>query len=93
MPNLSAQGDQLVQTLAQRHGLSTDAVTHMLFAVYNGNGTMAQFNHPEFGGGGQWMQGGMTMVSDLFNNYLKCQVNNLCSDIANELPNFPIFTL
>ncbi|KAA1262346.1 hypothetical protein LF1_49100 [Rubripirellula obstinata] len=87
MPNLSASGNQLVQSLAQRHGLSPDAVTHMLIAVSNGNGTMAQFNHPEFGGGGQWMQGGMTMVSDLFNNYLKNQVNNLCSDIANELAN------
>lgn len=87
MPNLSAQGNQLVQTLAQKHGVSNDAVTHMLIAVHNGNGSMAQFNHPEFGGGGQWMQGGMTMVSDLFNNYLKCQVNNICSDIANELAN------
>ena len=34
----------------------------MLQAVMDGNGTMAQFDHPEFGGAGQWMQGGMTMV-------------------------------
>ncbi len=87
MANLSPAGNQLVQQLAQRHGLSTDAVTHMLIAVYNGNGTMAQFSHPEFSGSGQWMRGGMTMVSDLFNNQLKNRVNNLCSDIANELAN------
>jgi len=78
---------QLVQNLSQRHGVSTDAVTHMLSAVQNGNGSMAQFSHPEFGGSGQWMSGGMTMVSDLFNNHLKCLVNNLCSDISNALAN------
>lgn len=33
------------------------------------------------------MQGGMTMVSDLFNYNLKNLVNNVCSDIANELSN------
>jgi uncharacterized repeat protein (TIGR03803 family) len=27
----------------------------------------AQFSHPEFGGSGQWMRGGMIMVSDMFN--------------------------
>ncbi|MCO8124461.1 SHOCT domain-containing protein [Stieleria sp. TO1_6] len=87
MPSLSSSGEQLVQSLASRYGLSTDAVTHMLVAVSNGNGSMAQFNHPEFCGAGQWMRGGMTMVSDLFNNNLKCLVNNLCSDISSELAN------
>jgi len=57
----------------------------MLIAVYNGNGTMAQFSHPEFGGSGQWMRGGMTMVSDLFNSHLKSRVDNICSDISNSL--------
>ena len=85
MPNLSDEGNQLVQDLAQRHGLSTDAVTHMLVAVHNGNGTMAQFSHPDFGGSGQWMRGGMTMVSDLFNHQLKARVDNLCNDISNAL--------
>jgi hypothetical protein len=90
MPHLSPAGNQLVQNLAQRHNLSTDAVTHMLIAIQNGNGTMAQFNHPEFGGAGQWMRGGMTMVSDLFNNQLKCRVDNVCSDISNELANHQV---
>lgn len=87
MANLSPSGIQLVQNLSQRYGVSTDAVTHMLIAVQNGNGSMAQFSHPEFGGSGQWMSGGMTMVSDLFNNHLKNLVNNLCSDISNALAN------
>ena len=85
MPNLSSDGQQLVQDLVQRHQLSADAVTHMLLAVHNGNGTMAQFSHPEFGGSGQWMRGGMTMVSDLFNYQLKSRVDNLCNDISNVL--------
>lgn len=85
MSNFSPAGQQLVQTLAQRHAVSPEAVTHMLIAVHNGNGTMAQFNHREFGGAGQWMRGGMTMVSDLFNHQLKSRVDNLCSDISNEL--------
>jgi hypothetical protein len=87
MPKLSDAGVQLVQSLSQRHGVSTDAVTHMLIAVQNGNGSMAQFNHHEFGGCGQWMRGGMTMVSDLFNNQLKYRVDSICADIANELAN------
>ena len=85
MVQLSASGNQLVQRLAQSYGVSTDAVTHMLVAVSNGNGTMAQFGHPEFGGSGQWMSGGMTMVSDLFNYQLKNTVNNLCSELSNHL--------
>ena len=92
MPVLSDAGTQLVQTLSQRHAVSTDAVTHMLFAIQHGNGSMAQFNHPEFGGCGQWMRGGMTMVSDLFNNQLKYRVDSICSEIANELANHQLTT-
>jgi hypothetical protein len=87
MAMLSPAGTQLVQSLSQRYGVSTDAVTHMLMAVHHGNGSMAQFSHPEFGGSGQWMSGGMTMVSDLFNTHLKNLVNNLCSELSNGLAN------
>lgn len=59
----------------------------MLVAVHNGNGSMAQFNHPDFSGSGQWMRGGMTMVSDLFNQQLKWRVSSLCEDIACHLAN------
>lgn len=61
----------------------------MFFAVLHGNGSMAQFNHGEFGGSGQWMRGGMTMVSDMFNNYLKGRVDQLCSEISSLLVNQP----
>ncbi|MGS5085539.1 SHOCT domain-containing protein [Hydrogenophaga sp. A37] len=61
----------------------------MLESVINGNGSMAQFNHPEFSGSGQWMRGGMTMVSDMFNNHLKGRVDNLCSELSNLIAHQP----
>ena len=67
---LTASAQQAVQELAQRYGVSTDAVTTLLSAVSLGGGTMAQFYHNELGGGGQWMRGGMTMVGDMFNSRL-----------------------
>jgi hypothetical protein len=50
---------------------------------------MAQFNHPEFGGSGQWMRGGMIMLGDMFNNGLKNSVGNLCQELANLIANQP----
>lgn len=89
MQQLTAQGQQFIQGLAQRYGVSTDAAITMLYAVMNGNGTMAQFSHPELGGSGQWMQGGMTMVGDMFNYGLKSKVDGLCVEISNQLMNQP----
>jgi hypothetical protein len=57
----------------------------MLWAVSNGNGSMAQFSHWEFGGYGQWMRGGMTMVGDMFNHQLKGRVDSLCSELGQLL--------
>lgn len=87
MLQLSSAGQQAIQDVAQRHGFSFDAVQCMLGAVVNGNGSMAQFSHPEFGGSGQWMQGGMTMIGDMFNNYLKGRVDNLCAELARLINN------
>ncbi|WP_374703277.1 SHOCT domain-containing protein [Cupriavidus pauculus] len=50
---------------------------------------MAQFDHPDFGGSGQWMQGGMTMVSDMFNHRLKGQVDALCSELSRLIASEP----
>lgn len=83
MRQLSAAGQQAIDDLARRHGFSPAAVMSMLESVIEGNGSMAQFNHPEFSGAGQWMRGGMTMVSDMFNNYLKGRVDSLCSDLSS----------
>lgn len=46
---------------------------------------MAQFNHPELGGWGQWMQGGKTMVSDMFNDTLKTKIEGLCIELSHLL--------
>ena len=89
MAQLSPIGISAVQDIAQRHGFSFDAVQSMLTSVINGNGSMAQFSHYEFGGSGQWMQGGMTMIGDMFNNYLKGRVDNLCSELARLSYNQP----
>ncbi|ACT58354.1 SHOCT domain-containing protein [Hirschia baltica] len=87
MRKLSPQGEQSVNEIAQRYGVSFDAIATMLNAVANGGGTMAQFSHPEFGGSGQWMQGGMTMVGDMFNHGLKAQVDNVCYELSGLLAN------
>lgn len=85
MQPLTPEGRQAIENIAQRHGFSTDAVVTMLHAVLNGHGTMAQFNHAEFGGSGQWMQGGMIMVGDMFNNALKARVDSLCNELSGLL--------
>lgn len=91
MQNLTQDGQNLVNSLSNRYNLSFDAVLHMLIAVNNGSGSMAQFNCPELGGGGQWMRGGMTMVGDMFNYGLKSTVDNLCNELANGLANTQVF--
>lgn len=91
MSPLTEQGQRLVADIAQRYNLSTDAVLHMLIAVNNGNGTQAQFNHPEVGGMGQWSIGGMTMVGDMFNNGLKATVDALCSELSQGLGSQQVF--
>lgn len=83
MRQLSPAGQQAIDDIAQRHGFSVDATLSMLDSVINGNGSQAQFSHPEFSGSGQWMRGGMTMVSDMFNNHLKGRVDGLCSELSN----------
>ena len=91
MQQLTQAGNDAVRNLAQRYGVSTDAVTTLLFAVSNGGGTMAQFYHLELGGGGQWMRGGMTMVGDMFNHGLQALVANLCSELSNLLSSQQVF--
>src|SRR5580700_2163302 len=89
MRQLSPAGEQAVTDFARRHGFSAEAVATMLDAVANGNGGMAQFSHPEFGGSGQWMRGGMTMIGDMFNNTLKGRVEALCADLSSLIANQP----
>jgi hypothetical protein len=82
MQDLTPEGQRLVNDMAQRSGFSSDAVASLLRSVAAGYGTQAQFNHPEFGGMGQWSQGGMIMIGDMFNQNLKYRVAALCDEIS-----------
>jgi hypothetical protein len=84
---LTPEGEKIAGDLAGRHGFSVDAVTYMMYAMLNGNGSMAQFAHPEFGGSGQWMRGGMLMLGDMFNHGLKSRVDALCNEISGIFAN------
>ncbi|MDY8108340.1 SHOCT domain-containing protein [Fulvimarina sp. 2208YS6-2-32] len=71
--------------IASETGFSEDAVRAMTDALRAGNGTMAQFNHSEFGGFGQWSAGGMLMIGDMFNNQLKSRVATLADRVSGAL--------
>jgi hypothetical protein len=89
MAKLTPEGEKIVAALADRYAIGVEAVKMMLDAVAKGGGAMAQFNLPEFGGSGQWMRGGMTMIGDMFNNSMKATVDNLCNDLSKVLENQP----
>jgi len=89
MQQLTPEELRVVNDLSKRYDFSPDAITHMMFAVLNGNGSMAQFDHSEFLGSGQWMRGGMIMLGDMFNNVMKGRVDALCQAISNILATEP----
>ena len=90
MQQLTPAGENIINDISRRYNLSHDSAVNMLVAVNRGGGSMAQFSCPELGSG-QWMRGGMTMVSDMFNNSLKNTVNNLCDELSNALANHQMF--
>ena len=88
---VTPEAENAIADIAQRYGLSREAVLAMLFAVHAGGGTMAQFSIPELGGSGQWMRGGMTMVGNMFDNALKARVDSLCGELAQLLATTTVF--
>jgi hypothetical protein len=91
MPLLTEQGRKIVAEQASRHLVSEDTVTQLLIALNQGGGRQAQFSLAELGGMGQWSQGGMVMVGDMFNNGLKARVDALCNDLSHALQTSQIF--
>ncbi len=87
MQGLTEDGRHIVEAAASRHGVSTDAAYTLLMALVAGGGRQAQFSHPDLGGMGQWSQGGMIMVGDMFNNGLKYKVDALCNELAGAIQN------
>src|ERR1700733_12560486 len=89
---VTPETENAITDVAQRHGLSREAVLAMLYAIHVGGGTMAQFSIPELGGSGQWMQGGMTMVGgNMFDNALRARVDALCTELAQLLATASVF--
>ena len=90
---LTPEGQRIVRSVAERHGVSTDAALTVLRALVAGRGAMAQFSHPELGGMGEWSQGGMTMVGDMFNQGLRARVDALCTELASLLRTEPLIVV
>ncbi|RJT28618.1 hypothetical protein D3227_33785 [Mesorhizobium waimense] len=80
--------ETLIDRIAVRHSISTDAVRAVLQALKSGGGRMAQFSHQEFGGMAQWSSG-MTMVGDMFNDTLKAKLNAIATELAAYLSDNP----
>jgi hypothetical protein len=72
-----------IDDIAARHGFTPAAARAVVEALRRGGGRMAQFNHPELGGMGQWAAGGMLMIGDMFNHGLKSRVDALCHELAS----------
>jgi hypothetical protein len=85
MRELTEAGQRQVAAIAAQHGVGREAALVLLHALAAGGGAMAQFSHPELGGMGQWSQGGMVMVGDMFNHGLKARVDALCRALATAL--------
>lgn len=81
----SQQAGEGVEALAQQTGFSVEAVETMRRSVTRGGGRMAQFDHREFGGVGQWMRGGMLMIGEPSNHELKRRIDGLCDALSQSL--------
>src|SRR5277367_3633297 len=90
MSNLTPDGLRMVAEVASRHGVSLEAAFAVLDSLALSNGTQAQFNHPDLGGMGQWSQGGMIMIGDMFNQGLKHRIDTLCKELAGFLSSQPL---
>jgi hypothetical protein len=74
-----------IDDIGRRHGFGSEATRSVAEALRRADGRMAQFNHPELGGMGQWSAGGMIMIGDMFNHSLKGRVEALCNDLSGSV--------
>lgn len=75
-------GAEAVDALARRHGFSSGAVWVLVEAIRAGRGRAAQWSHPELGGPGQWLAGGLLQIGDLNDHALKARVAAVLADLA-----------
>jgi hypothetical protein len=71
-----------IAAIAERNGVSREAVEAAREALERGGGTMAQLSHADFGGMAQWSKGGMSMVGDLFDSALKGRFDRVMAELA-----------
>jgi hypothetical protein len=81
-PDLSREAEETARRIAERHGFGAEAGRVMALAIAAGRGSMAQFDHPELGGMGQWTRGGMVMIGAMFDDALKARVRALADELA-----------
>ena len=72
---------QRLMDVAQRHQLSVEAIDVLHRSLLSGGYHMAQFNHSDLGGMGQWSNG-MIMIGDFSNSDLKQRVKSACEDLT-----------
>lgn len=85
MTDSSPNHNARLAELADQFGFSEDAVLHLLDAVSAGGGDMAMFDHPELAGPGQWMRGGLIMITDPANHVLRNCIDALCNALSDGL--------
>ena len=83
MPELTAEGRRKIEEVADATASASPRRRRCWRRWSPAAASQAQFNLPELGGMGQWSQGGMVMVGDMFNNALKARVDALCSELAS----------
>jgi hypothetical protein len=76
-----AAEDQVLKEISARHGVSVEVIASLLSAFRHSGGRMAQFNHPELGGMGQWSSG-MLMIGEFSNTALKQKVQAICDELS-----------
>lgn len=85
MPESSAARDRQLAELAAYYGFGDEAVAQLWRAVSDGGGDMASFDHPEFLGPGQWMRGGLILITDPADRVLKNRIDSLCNALSRAL--------
>ncbi len=72
-----------IADIARRHGFSSEAARAVAEALHRGGRRMAQFNHPDLGGQGQCIAGGMIMRGDMVHDGLTARGEALGRELAS----------
>ena len=73
--------EDVIPHIAERYRVSVEAARQVEQALRATGGRLAQFDHAELGGFGQWMPG-MIMIGAMGDCQLRARVQGLCDEIA-----------